>query len=870
MSAQPSFELSVSDNCRTNSVSRLTFLKLSDFATFVQTQPPVSDKLQSRGIIASLFSGNVRTVENIISVTSLTLDFDEPADGLFEGVTATLEGEGIGFVAFGTWSNNGRFAVVLPLAQPTSVAGHAATMDYITTLLGPYAKFAAESRRASQLRFISGNAEAEYRLFKLNDAPLLVPREPVVEVVPANPTTASFEAFSEIARPHEKQLFLLALRHNLLNPDRLDQYERWSAVLFAAFRAWGLGKKRANLNTEQVELLEALNLWSSRHEKYKKGCVDGKVGDHLTHTAKTLTIQSLLKVECDTGRLRYFLGADESIDNEERVALSASLTRLLGGASVTQVTHLNEDALKEAQSERAAELSKREAERKWGQGILARMPAPTARFAEFREIITSLATQGMVEHWELPENDWPKDFFLRPIPFVFSLAQIATLGFMPHVMFRYGEGVSPKALNLYFLHIAAAGTGKSEVFKSVHAIIEATIFKHCNPREKLHSATGLWVNHFQRTGSLQLMTSEEAETLFGKHGNIDQHLANLHSCVKELFDKGEPGRGYRPSAQVQREIAEVMAPCLHLNLAGTPRLLAGDITETMLGDGFMSRMTAYINDSDPSTRTEEERVASKLKMMESSAERGMDANAEQAARFLKQLWLDSNHPAGNAIFDIPVQEREALIETIQAHFDNENITPRYIRPGKTTADRRRASELCLRAEERYLIPRGTMGLPAAEAISSLRTRAELKLNVLTSILTLIADPHAEYLNLEIMAWAEEVLWVAQRDFYHHLLGTGSSFTSILPKYRVNPEALAKLRPAVEAGGLLYAGDMVKSSELSRNSKPWSRLMSDLKTDPTGERCKLAHEMLHELGVAYQDTGENNARVFFIKPESKEE
>jgi flagellar biosynthesis regulator FlaF len=308
-----------------------------------------------------------------------------------------------------------------------------------------------------------------------------------------------------------------------------------------------------------------------------------------------------------------------------------------------------------------------------------------------------------------------------------------------------------------------------------------------------------------------------------------------------------------------------------LNLAGTPRLLVGDITQTMLGDGFMSRMITYCNDKDPSAQTDEERLAAKLAMMESSAEKGMDANALNAARFFKQLWQDGDHPQGAKFFDPPLDmEPEALTEVIREHFTNPDLEARYIRPGRTRQDRARAAALCLRAQQRFVVPKGMRGLPADEAIASLITRAELKLNMLTSILTLIADPKAEYLNLDIMEWAEEVLWVAQRDFYHHLLGSDSNLTSIMPKYRVNTEALAKLRPAVEPGGLLYAGDMVKANALRESSRAWRSLVSDLKTDPNSERCKLAHEMLHELNVGYQDTGENNSRVFFIKPETKEE
>lgn len=871
MSAQPAFTLSVSESCKSNAVARLTFLRLADFATFIKSQPPVSDKLQSKGVVASLFSGGIRTVENVSSVTAVCLDFDEQIEGQLEAVSAVLQDAGISHVGFASFSNNGRCAFVIPLSTPTSIAGHAATVEYLRSVLGPYAKFSPESSRAAQLRFISANADNPDRELVVFDGQLLAPRQPVETPAPTS-SPVSFDAFSDVARPHEKQLFLIALRNNLLNHDRLDAYERWSAVLFAAFRAWGVAKKRNDLTDEQRELLEALNVWSSQHEKYRAGCVEAKIGDHLTRSSNTLTIQSLIKMETDHDRLRACVRTEESVDFDDRIELDRALTRLVGGTSVTQVTVINEDALKEAQSERAVEQAKREAERKWGQGILARMPAPTARFAEFRDIVTAIATQGNAEFWELPENQWPERFFLRPIPILMSLAQIASLGFMPHTLFRLGEGVSSKALNLYFLHIAAAGTGKSEVFKSVHAILEETVFRFCNPREKLHSATGLWVNHFERTGSLQMMTSEEAESLFGKFGNIDQHLSALHTCVKELFDKGIPGKGYRPSAQVQREIEEVIAPSLVLNLAGTPRLLAGDITETMLGDGFMSRMITYINDKDPSAQTEAEKLAAKLALMESSAEKGVDANAVWAGRFFKELWQASGHPSGPKFFDAPVDaDRDMLVGAIREHFSNPDLEPRYIRPGRTKDDRARAAKLQLRAEQRYVIPKGLRGLPAEEAISSLVTRAQLKLNVLTAILTLIADPKAEYLDLEIMEWAEEVLYVAQRDFYQHLLGSDAGLTSIMPKYRINTDALSKLKPAIEPGGLLYSGDMVKSSELRASSKAWRRFISDLKADPQSERGKIAHEMLVELGIGYYDDPDGkNCRMFFIKPETKDE
>lgn len=855
MSAAQKFSLSISESCKSNEVKQLTFLRLADFAAFIKTSPPVSDKLHSKGIVASLFAGNIRTASNINSCTALTLDYDEPADGLFEAVTSLLEAENIGHVAAGSWSNNGRFFVVIPFATPTSIAGHAATLEYVRSVLGAYATFAVESSRPAQLRFISANADAEYRQFNVFDGALLQPREPAEDQPAAQSSFNAVDTFADMAQPSEKQLFLLALHHGLLRESRLETYGNWHPVLFAGFRAWGIGKKTNKLTEDQVELMEALNVWSSRHPKYVKGCVEKKIGDHLSPGMSTLTIQSLLRMETNHAALRTY------IDDPE---LDRALTRLVGGESVTQVTHINTAAIEAGQTERAAELARLKAEHSWASAVLSRMPAPTPRFAEFREIITAISTQGEREFWELPSDRWGS--FLRPIPVIMSLVQIAALGFMPHTMFRYGNGISPKALNLYFLHIAAAGTGKSEVFKAVHAALEQTIFRHCNPREKLHSATGLWVNHFEATGGLQLMTSEEAESLFGKFGNIDQHLAALHTCIKELFDKGIPGQTYRPSAQVQRVIRPVMAPTLSLNLAGTPRLLNGDITATMLGDGFMSRMITYINDNDPSTLTEEQILAAKLRLMQSEAASGMDANAVRAGRFFRDLWRASDHPAGEHIFNMPLDDRDTMIEVIRNHFENPELVPRYIRPGRNEADMKAATVIYLRAQTRYPIPRGMVGTPTGEAIQSLQARAELKLSMLTSILTLIADPTAEYLNLEIMEWAEELLFAAQRDFYNHLLGGDHTMTSILPKYRINPDMLVSLRPAVQPGGILFGGGLVLARDLRESSRAWRKLITDLKSDPNGERSKLAHEMLIELGVGYADSG-TNTRSFFMKPDN---
>ena len=82
-------------------------------------------------------------------------------------------------------------------------------------------------------------------------------------------------------------------------------------------------------------------------------------------------------------------------------------------------------------------------------------------------------------------------------------------------------------------------------------------------------------------------------------------------------------------------------------------------------------------------------------------------------------------------------------------------------------------------------------------------------------------------------------------------------------YRINPEMRASLEPAVKPGGLLHHGTEVKSNDLRHSNRAWRRLIEDLKTNPDGERRKHAEAMLRELGVAYRDTGKDNARLFYL-------
>ncbi len=81
-------------------------------------------------------------------------------------------------------------------------------------------------------------------------------------------------------------------------------------------------------------------------------------------------------------------------------------------------------------------------------------------------------------------------------------------------------------------------------------------------------------------------------------------------------------------------------------------------------------------------------------------------------------------------------------------------------------------------------------------------------------------------------------------------------------YRINPELLRALRPAIESRGPLYGGAEVKTSVLNAFSRAWRRLVADLKCDETSERFTLATDILNELGVSYRD-GENNSRTFWL-------
>lgn len=840
------------------------YASLRAFAGWLKNLTPVTEKITAAYIVGAIFESSKRTLTAMRGATVIQLDFDKPASAEQRGaVCAHLELLGIGFVCMDSFSNGGKFVVLIPLSRPATAAEHKATMDYIVQELGLYAAGLDPASFNPVLpRFVSPNANSPDREITLNDAPFLVPVAATGESLPANVASIGpippkgadrFAIYANQAEPEHKELFLIALRNNLLPADRLDNYPRWFPVLYAGFRAWGINSSK-ELSEGQRVLIEALDQWSSRDPKYVKGCVHGKLSDWPRERSDNnpLHIHGMLAVEIDTDRLRAAVNEEPSLDLTQKIELVAALNKLTGTKPTTVIS---EEALNNATEQRVKEAEALARTRLQALTAIATMPAPTARFAEFREILVSLVTQGQAEHWELSTQEWP--FFLRPAPMLIGLLQIASMGFAPHVLFRSGEVVPPKALNLYFMNIGRAGTGKSVGITELEYILQQTVFKNSTCSTKLHSATGLWTNFFEQRGNLQMVFSEEAESMIGK-GKPDQHLAGLHTMVKTMFDQGIPGRKYRPSAQVQREIRELSAPWMALHLAATPMLLQHDMSEAMLNDGFMSRVIVSIDERDMSDRTEEEALAAKLAMMRAKHAAGAGTIHGRAVAFMNNLWRDAGHQFGKDFFTImPDQDPAELSDNIRRHFETATATRFLTYADK---DQEKFGRLLLQAENRWPVPPSARDTEVGENVRSLRARSETKLNVMTSILTLIADPKATVLNYELAVWAEEFLYYTQLPFYSHIVNQSESVTSLSPKFKSNEEAINKLISATREGGPLFKG-VCSATELSNFSRYWRVLLRDLKFPKENPKRVLAETLLQELEVSYKD-GEHNARKFY--------
>ena len=841
----------------------MQFASIVDFATFVRTAPPVSDKLASRGVVGATYAGNVRENSNIIGCNAATLDFDAPEPGQFAAVCAVLESEGITYVAHGTFSNHGRFAVVIPFAQPTDLIGHAAAIEDLRTRLGAYGNFAVESGRPGQLRFVSPNVLYADRTVSEYNGTLyaaLPPATPITDAPLAPLATVtpirSFEAYSEQSSPAQKRLFLLALHHNLIKPSRLDSYMDWQPLLFAGFRAWGFGLNETT-SESQLELIEMLKKWSSLHPKYRPGCVEAKLTDYLSgkNTSNALHIHSVIAKETDTAGLRFAISQDSSLTFDDIIELTAALDKLVGAP----VKLVPKEVLEAATLERHAKAARAAEMRLRTLTVLARLPKINERFDEFADLLIAFATQGQATRDQLTETSW--DYFLRPAPVVLAFAQLAAMGFAPHVLFRLSPSLDPKALNLYSVGIAKAGTGKSATLNLLKHVLSSTVFKNSMCDAKLHSATGLWTNYIEKKGNIVIVVNDEAEALIGKNAQIDQHLAALHTFLKQAFDGGVPGQRSRPSAQVQRELAEVAAVTVSLHLSATPVLLRDDVSKNMLSDGFMSRVIVTIDERDVVTGTRDDKLDAKLKLMDTEAEQGLDATIPRAVAFFNKLWKDGNHPAGQDFFNImPDQPSSDLVTIINSHFERGDLPVRYVTPPRSRELRRRFADISLRATERWVTPSGLRGTEVEAAVDSLKVRAEVKLHTLATILSLIADPLATEVNIDIMEWCEEFLYLSQYGFYQHLLNT-TEVVSMAPSWKINQRFIDDLRPATREGGLLFTGPTV-AGELSRDSRAWKRLINSLHAGESSDPYRTAIAALEELNVGYTDNG--SIRTFYIK------
>lgn len=862
---------------KSGAVRPFQFASLRAFAGWIKSLPPVVSKLDSSYLVCATFSTSNRTLVNLRDVTMVQLDYDVVTPGLREAVCATLEALAIGFVAFDTFSNGGKFCVLIPLSRAATVAEHAATLSYLVGELGAYSNFDPASKSPVLPRFLNPNANSPAREITLHDAPFLVPVAAaadnlmpanVASIAPIPPKQDRFALYTSQGEPEHKELFLVALRHKLLPADRSDNYPRWFPVLFAGFRAWAINSRE--LTESQRVLLEALNVWSASDPKYVKGCVEQKLGDWLRDgdTGQKLHIHSLLSHEIDSARLRSAINEDNDLDLDQKITLIRALDKLVGTPVITVIDSAVAEA---AATERAREVAEINAVKRAGQVILNKAPKPTQRFSDFLDVVAETAMQGKVaEHWQL-EAEHPNEWggFLSPIATFMSLVQIASMGFMPHVLFRMRKGLPASSLTLWFLHIATQGAGKSEVHKSIQPILDGTVFKFSYQKEKFFSATGMW-SKFERCGNIQLMYSDEAESLFGKSGHADGNLATLHSAAKQLKDQGRSNSVFTPNTQVQREVRALRAPTLIYNLAGTPALLK-DIPEDMWVDGFLSRFTCvFINPVDRSHDTPEQIRARLRDQLDEDGIDDVDVRTERAIKFFNKLWVDAGHPNGKDFFlgtgelggELDFNE---TVTKIVEHFEHPH-KPRYIQvcDGNDAAMKDKFADLFAKCLLRWETPPDS---PNTKAFGALYQRAVINLQLFASVLTLIADPRAKYINYELAVWAEEFLYHAQIGVYEWLKKRGATDTPTVGVLRFETKKIDALRVALEPGGLLHDGSVVKARELREKYRSWRALLDDLRAP--GEANKMvritAEQILYQLGVQMDKQGQG--LVFSMKPKN---
>jgi len=876
MQAQPAptqnIALSVGEDVASGRIKNIVFQSLNAMGGWIRTLLPVYEKLDSKYIVGATFLSSQRTLQNMAGATMIQLDFDKPIDDAhMSSVSLSLELAGISHIAFETFSSCGKFVVLIPYSKPATEAEHKASIDSVAASLGGYALGLDPASYSPVLpRFVSPNANHPAReVTVFNGKPFEPIKVQAYEEFPANVTPINqiaqrraldnFELFNEQATPQEKILFLEVLRNNLLPADRLEEYPRWFPVVYACFRAWAVISP--TLSESQREMVQTLESWCKHSPKWEPEAINKKLRSWLSDGGSGSTplhIRSLLTHEVDEAAFRAVIANDEG--------MTAAFNKIKGA---TPVTVVSDEEIEQAITRQKARDDALAAIDQQGLTFLSRAPFINERFSHFINLVIRVATQNNVrEAWELPQDQW--DYFLRPSPILFGLLQSYAMGFAPHVLFRMSDSLSPVALNIYHLAIAGAGTGKSVTIDLTNDIGAKTIFCNSLPKFKLNSATALWINAFQKHGQVQLLLSDEAESLFGKAGKFDQNLVALHTTVKQLFDQGVPGKHYQPSALVQRDLEQMNAPTFSMNLAATPVLLREDISSGMMHDGFLSRVIVNIDSRSFEKETEEQLQERIMRLLELETDKTYEDNVSDIVKFFNGSWRspEADHPSGRTFFNYMGDETaDELNDRIRAHFEMSNMPVRYIMPPKDKDGMKRFSALCARAERRWDIPHTFVGTTVEANINSLKVRSRAKLLTVASILSLVADPGAKVINLDIMEWAEEILFTAQHPFFLHLIKMGRTESPSM-RVRVNPEFIDTLRPAIDRGGPLRTSQCT-SRQLREFSRAWRKLIANLACPPLSDEYRVAIEALSQLGVGFKHNDNTHGTTFFMLGELDE-
>lgn len=821
-----SFTLSLQRGAATNKVNRNTFT-IDSLAHYITHSPPVSEKLDSRSVIGAMFTDNIRSGANLLRCTALTLDFDKPLNEThLQDACEMLNMFGVAYVGFNSYSNHGKFALIIPFDRPTDRAGSARALKEIQSILGGLGGFASESAVQEQLRFISPNPNHVRKVISSPSTASLFSVAPAGNIVTPITSNAGkidkFELLSEASSPLHRELYLEALRHDCIDLKRVNSYLEWVPLVFATFRAFNVTSEK--LTQEQQGAFEVLEAWCKAHDGYAEGSLKAKLKDYVRNPSngKPLHISSILTHEVDAFKLREHLDFD----------LLEAFNKLKPMVVIDPV------AIAQATTERDDAAMALAAQRMRAYTSLQRLPAHTAHAKEFKRLVISLATQGKDTSDTLSPDDWTH--FFHPVPILLGMMQIAAAGFT-NVLFQFSPKVEAKALNIYALNIAKAASGKSATVSMLKNIMDTTHLKACHSSAKYFSDTAMWVNTFQHC-PLLVFFNEEAEAFFGKAGQIDQNRAGLHTMMKTLYDQGLPGKTFAPNSQVKQQIKEVMSPYLAINLAGTPTLLNTDISDHIFKDGLLSRMLVNIDTRQITAETEEAEIARYAELVLADKDEDYNKVTHQAGEMFCRIWSDG----GNAAYSNEL-EKEDLHAAIGKTFSERTMETARI---MTIApdDAKEVSAIVVKSKRKWVIPAGADADMEAN-ISSLRDRCQTKIYTLAAIMTLIANPKAVHFDVEYLRWASEFQYDTEHEFYQFMFTKANSFT-LLNKYQLDTSNLDKLKSALGQDGPLGKGEC-SAAALYDYNYPWKKLITGLRHGEDSPLYKAAKLLLAELNVSYK-------------------